>query len=135
MRSRLLLFGFCLLPLAATADPSLSFEQERLFAELRACLNALPRQGASTAASPCAGKDVRALAGTARAAFATTLGHPDWCRSAQGQITPWSEQSCASAPAWGYAFYRLAGVGGGPELEVRFGDHALSTTFTWVHTQ
>jgi hypothetical protein len=135
MSPRLLPFGLCLLPLIATADPSVSSEQDRLLSELRSCLNALPRRSASTVVSPCAEKDVRLLSGIARVTILAKLGRPDWCSSSQEQFMPWSEQACASAPAWGYSFYRIPAVGGGPELQVDFSSLQVATAFKWVHTQ
>jgi hypothetical protein len=135
MSRRLLLLGFCLLPLAAASEPSLSSEQERLLGEFRSCLEALPSQSTSAVVSPCAERDARLLSGITRAAFLAKLGFPDWCTSSKGQVLLWSEQTCTSARTWGYSFYRLAGVGGGPELQVTFSDRQLSTAVVWLHTQ
>lgn len=135
MTLRLLILGSCLFALTAMAEPSLSPEQERLLGELRSCLDALPKKDAATVVSPCADKNARLLSGVPRATFLARLGRPDWCTSSKGQLAPWSEQTCVSAPTWGYSFYRLVGIGGGPELRVMFGTHQLSTSVAWVHTQ
>jgi hypothetical protein len=119
----------------ATADPSLSSAQDRLLSELRSCLNALPERSTSTVVSPCAERDVRLLSGIARATFLAKLGHPDWCSSSQDQFMPWSEQTCASAPTWGYSFYRIPALGGGPELQVTFGSLQTATAVEWIHTR
>ena len=135
MTSRLLILGFCILPLSSIAEPSLSPEQERLFVEFRSCLYALPKQGDSTVVSPCAHKEAASLSGVSRAMFLAKLGRPDWCAFPKRQLLPWSEQTCAPAPVWGYSFYRLVGIGGGPELQVTFGNLQVSTAVAWVHTQ
>lgn len=135
MNPRLLLIGFCLLPLAAAAEPSLSAEQERLFGEFRACIDALPKRSTLAVVSSCAEKDARLLSGVTRATFLAKLGHPDWCTSSTGRLELWSEQACSSAHTWGYSFYRLAGVGGGPELKITFGDRQLSIVAAWLYTQ
>lgn len=135
MSRQQLLLGLCLLPLTATADSSLSSGQERLLGELRSCLDALPRRSASTIVSPCAEKDVRSLLGIARVTFLAKLGRPDWCSTAQEQFMPWSEQTYVSAPTWGYSFYRIPALGGGPELQLTFSSLQEATAVEWVHTR
>ena len=99
---------------AVSAEPTLTAQQEDLLSEFRSCLSSLPKQVTSTVVSPCAEKNATLLRGIPRATFASRLGHPDWCKSAQQSLLPWSKQSCASSSVWGYSFYRLVAVGGGP---------------------
>ncbi len=120
----------------ASPDRTLNSRQQALLSEFASCLRSLPPRVQSTLISPCAQRDATQLMGISRTTLASSLGHPDWCKpGASAQLLLWSDRVCAGSPIWGYSFYRIPAVGGGPELQLTFDESQTSAAVSWVRTQ
>src|SRR6266446_9485992 len=106
---------------AVRGDRTLDLRQQDLLSEFGSCLRSLPERVESAFISSCAQKDATRLIGISRATLLSDLGHADWCKLGPNtQLLLWSDRACAGSPIWGYSFYRIPAVGGGPELQFTF---------------
>jgi hypothetical protein len=80
--------------------------------------------------TPQSTPDVRWLVGSPREALFESLGSPDNC--VQG-----GERHCNAMQVWVYEFFRLApgAIGGGPQLQIRFGSQGKVQEAQWAFTQ
>ncbi len=106
---------------SASGERTLDSRRQAVLSEFGSCVRSLPEKVETTFISPCAQRDATLLVGISRATLASGLGHPDWCKPGpNAQLLPWSDRACAGSPIWGYSFYRVPAVGGGPELQFTF---------------
>ena len=123
------------LAIAAGTGHADGMREDTALDRIAACLHALPPQaGLLTITADCAGDDVRGLIGRQRAAVRAALGTPTWCAGRDDVIGEFSEERCAQARTWSYAFYRLPReqAGNGPALELVFGKHDAVRAASWV---
>ena len=105
-----------------------------LLIELGRCRSALPKD-AQYAVSPCAEKAVAVLAGASKEEVLSKLGNPSFCILTTGEVKLSGDALCSTALSFGYSFYILKGVGGGPELILNFGKDQVVQAASWMHTQ
>lgn len=126
-----LVFGPMLLGLIVAIVAPRMMKGETSLSNLGECLTELRATRQPTFTSPCALATVDDLVGVGRAQILGVLGEPTWCGESIAQL---QFEGCSSRPVWGYAFYRLQGPGGGPELVLHFADAHVAKA-EWLHTQ
>jgi hypothetical protein len=108
------------LPVSANDMPSVAAKQ--LLIKLRTCLDEVNASKADALTSSCANIEVAALTGISLARMTEELGPPGLC-GVNGSY------ECR----WG--FYKLPGLGGGPELQCVAEDRVTCKQIRWIQTQ
>ncbi len=123
-----IVFGPVLVGLSAALVAPKLIADETTLARLGKCLTELRASHESTITSPCAFASATGVVGVDRTRVREILGEPDSCSEPSART---NGRECDNQAVWRYSFYRLEGLGGGPELFVRFSGGTVEATDWW----
>ena len=119
----------------SSSSKSMTTAQSSLLSKLRGCLDVVKASSSRDFVSPCAKDGVASLSGIALVDMVSAL-RPQGISSDDYTCVSRPDSPCGNATyeaRWG--FYRLEGLGGGPELQCVSEDRKICMKVRWVITQ